>query len=137
MEKLVIGTRVAKGTYVGKVRKVFDRTTVTVAWGAQMDNPDAATTLERSVTLRVVPTADQVVGGRLEYYLEYTYEDVDHVQGFALELLATSVLDMHAVQQAIDEQIGTEHEEDGIADAVTRLIAAKTLELNEKLGLDL
>jgi len=49
--QLTIGTKVTNGTYVGKVRKILDSRTVTVAWGPMMDVPDAATTVEFAANL--------------------------------------------------------------------------------------
>jgi hypothetical protein len=49
--QLTVGTEVTNGAYVGKVRKILDSRTVTVAWGPMMDAPDAVTTVEFSANL--------------------------------------------------------------------------------------
>jgi hypothetical protein len=83
-----------------------------------------------------MPNAKEVLDGRIEYYLESAGDGLEDVQGFALELLATTMLDLQVVQHMVDEYIGTEDEESSIAEVVTTLVNNKAREVQAMLGIE-
>jgi len=85
--------------------------------------------------------AMDVLEGRFEYYIEAaTDQDIDYEsrQAFALEFFATTILEVGAVQRALNS-LGVEQGEDGyedaVSDVVTRMTFAKVAELRQVLHL--
>jgi molecular chaperone GrpE (heat shock protein) len=78
--------------------------------------------------------AHDFVSGRIEYYLEEA-QDQEDVQQFALEVLATSMLDLDDLQRAIDALSDDDGIQDAIADLMTLRVLRAAQAIREKLGL--
>jgi hypothetical protein len=70
--------------------------------------------------------AEAVIQGRIEYYLEHALDvSAEDTHKFALEMLATTMLDRSKVQQMLDRAL----DEDAVSDRLTVLIDDKIREI--------